>query len=256
MDMLNRGIKIVLVSLSLFLCSCKDKEMTKEELKQFDKEQMEKANRKREVYFNYSKALIGEKEYYKIYNAAKDTVMNWTNNNLSYTTMYQSSLILDSLICFNKEKNKCVLALGYNLEAKENHDGIDYFYGAKIKYQWYFFRGAHITLPRDYYQDDVHKPLSLALMKQIAIKEIFSGYLIEIPSDDTFKKGTYKINDSEFIRMEARNGNDGTFGSCSNCKTFEEYVIYLVNLNWKQPNAKGNIEYNNLTAEEKARAGL
>ncbi|CAM3177152.1 hypothetical protein FLFR108385_18475 [Flavobacterium frigoris] len=32
--------------------------------------------------------------------------------------------------------------------------------------------------------------------------------------------------------MENRN-NDGTFASCYNCKTFDEFVIYRVNKNWK-----------------------
>lgn len=252
--MLYRETKIFLLVLSLLLVSCK-RELTKEQQAEKAKKEAEETSKKRMLYFSYSKKLIGEKEYYKIYKEANDTIENWVVNNLKCYIFkpYQ----LDSLLCFNLKKDKFFGALLIPCyEKKCVQDDIKFFYGAKIKAKWYFSRGPTIVLPREYYQDDIHKPLSFEKMKQIAIDEIFSGYLIEIPSNDTFKKGTYKITDSEFIRMEARNGNDGTFGSCSNCKTFEEYAIYLVNLNWKQPNAKGNIEYNNLTAEEKARAGL
>ena len=112
-------------------------------------------------------------------------------------------------------------------------DNVEYFYGAKIKEVWYFFEGATVYLPRNYYQDDIHKPFNLALMKQIAIEEIFNGYLVEIPSDNTSNKIKYRINDHRFISMENRNGDEGTFGNCLSCKTFNEYVIYLVNNNWK-----------------------
>jgi hypothetical protein len=89
-----------------------------------------------------------------------------------------------------------------------------------------------LALPREYYQDDIHTPLSFEKMKQIAIEEIFSGYLIEEPSDNDAKKMKYRINERPFISMENRS-QDGTFGSCQDCKTFEEYVIYLINDNWK-----------------------
>ncbi|SHG00074.1 hypothetical protein SAMN05444396_103350 [Flavobacterium segetis] len=237
--MLKQGIKIVVLCIILFLSSCKDKVLNKEEQKQFDLKRMQIANKKRALYFNFSKTLVGEKEYYEVYNNARDTVVNWTTNKLKYTGQFANSLILDSLVCFNAKKDRCYMALGssYGTDAGDN---IQDFYGVKIKGKWYFFQGSTTYLPRDYYQDDMHIPLSLDLMKQIAIEEIFSGYLIEIPSSTNSSKVQYKINDSKFISMEPLN-NDGTFGSCYNCKTFDEYVIYMVNKNWKNKMDSGDV---------------
>jgi hypothetical protein len=65
------------------------------------------------------------------------------------------------------------------------------------------------------------------MLKQIAIEGIYNGYLL-IPSATNSNKVQYKINNSAFINMENRN-NDGTFASCYDCKTFDEFVIYRVN---------------------------
>ena len=68
-------------------------------------------------------------------------------------------------------------------------------------------------------------------MKQIAVKESFSGCLIEVSSDNSSEeKKKYKINNKIFIDMESKN-RDGTFGGGGN--TFEEMVLRIVNENWR-----------------------
>ncbi|KAF2331737.1 hypothetical protein [Flavobacterium ginsenosidimutans] len=236
-----QGTRILMLSLLLLLFSCKDKVRTKEEQADIDRLRMKKSEKEREIYFNYSKALMGEKEYFKVYNMAKDSVQNWAENKLRYSTTYKKFMFLDTLICFNKEKNKCLLALGYHNYGihssgvhkgeEVTHDIMNQFFGAKFKGKWFFYYGASIYLPRDYYQDDIHKPLNWALMKQIAIEEVFRGYLIEVSSDNSSeRRKKYKINNKLFIYMEANNG-DGTFGGGGN--TFEEMVLRLVNENWR-----------------------
>lgn len=161
--------------------------------------------------------------------------------NLNIQQHIKSLCFLDTLICFNKEKNKCLLALGYHNYGVHNlgvhkgegvtHDIMNQFFGAKFKGKWFFFHGASIHLPRDYYQDDIYKPLSWALMKQIAIEEVFNGYLIEESFDNSSEKEKkYKVNNKIFIDMESKN-RDGTFGGGGN--TFEEMVLRIVNENWR-----------------------
>jgi hypothetical protein len=227
-EMLKQGTRILLVLLVL-LISCK-RELTKEEEVQIEKERLEKACKKRAIYIAYSKKLIGEKEYDAVYKKANDTIENWVVNNLKCYIFkpYQ----LDSLLCFNSKKDNFFGALLIPCyEKKCVQDDIKFFYGVKIKEKWYFFRGSTLVLPREYYQDDIHKPLSFEKMKQIAIEEIFSGYLIEERSVNGSNKVKYKINEREFIDMESRN-RDGTFGQYS--KTFEEEVLREVNDNWKK----------------------
>lgn len=221
-EMLKHVIKLLLLVLSILLISCK-KELTVQQ-------QKDELIKKRNLYFSYSKKLIGDKQYYTIYKKANDTIVNWVSNNLKG---YQwKTYPLDSLLCFNSEKNKFFGAILRRCEEEGCvQDYIVNFYGAKVKGQWYYFRGPLLVLPREYYQENIHKPLSLALMKQIAIEEIFSGYLIEIPSNNTSNSVKYKINNREFIDMEARN-RDGTFGQYS--KTFEDEVLRAVNDNWKE----------------------
>ncbi len=124
-------------------------------------------------------SIVGEKEYKKVLCAILDTAYQWKKYKIfgSLDSTYSTSCI-DSLLCFNKEKNKVVFANLYKSLAKDAvADGLFYFYGVKINNQWYFFRGAYVHLPRNMYQKDVHNPLSFAKLHEIALKEIFGGYL-------------------------------------------------------------------------------
>ncbi|SER82507.1 hypothetical protein [Flavobacterium frigoris] len=222
--MSNQGIKIVFLIVPFLLFSCK-KELTEEQKK-------EELIKKREQYFYSSKKLTGDKEYFSIYKKANDTIANWVTNGLEISII--KPFLLDSLLCFNQQKNRFYgVVFQQTIRKGAVQDYIVDFYGVKIKGEWYFFRGSTLVLPREYYQEDIHTPLSLEKMKQIAVQNVFSGYLIETPSATNSNKVKYKINDSKFINMENRN-NDGTFASCYNCKTFDEFVIYRVNKNWKE----------------------
>jgi hypothetical protein len=221
--MSNQGIKIVFLIVPFLLFSCK-KELT-------DEQKKEELIKKRELYFSYSKTLTKDKEYFSIYKKANDTIANWVTNGLEISII--KPFLLDSLLCFNQQKNRFYgVVFQQTIRKGAVQDYIVDFYGVKIKGEWYFFRGSTLVLPREYYQEDIHTPLSLEKMKKIAVQNVFSGYLIETPSATNSNKVQYKINDSKFINMENSN-NDGTFGSCYNCKTFDEYVIYMVNKNWK-----------------------
>jgi hypothetical protein len=199
MALLYRGIKIGAIGILLIFCSCK-KEGTKEEGQAARKTDMEVAIQKRNLYLSYSKKIMGEKEYYGVYDKAKDSMIDWTKNALYGTFMYRKGIILDSLICFNSKKDKCVMAISYNSPSSYTSDGMNYFYGKKIKGNWYFYIGAFIVLPRDYYQDDIRKPLSLALLNRIAMEEVLGHYLKQ--KDEVADSPIYEINDMFFEQYD------------------------------------------------------
>lgn len=211
-------------------------------------------------YIDVSKKNIGKSNYHIIYSSAKDSVESWVENDLGlygYFKKYNRGYQLDSLLCFNTKRDKMIGALLINHKIFENAslDDIWFFYGVKIKNQWFFFNGADITLPREYYQKDIHTPLSFEKLHEIAIKEVFSGYLKKKDKgfwNNIFGKKDYEINDAFFKGMESRNAN-GSFGSCHGCKTFNEYVIYLINYEWKKPDKDGYIKYDHPTYEEMER---
>lgn len=111
--------------------------------------------------------MVGEREYYEVYKNANDSIENWFANNLfllrcPITKHYQ----LDSLLCFNSKKDRFLSTVLLQTARKGSvQDYIIFYYGAKIKQKWYIFQGETLVLPREYYQDDIHKPLSWALMK-------------------------------------------------------------------------------------------
>ena len=130
---------------------------------------------------------IGDiRKYQIISQLISDTLANWEKNNIAgfrSGSCNYSSYTSDSLLCFNKEKNRlvnCILERGCKEDVS---DGIHFFYGVKIKEKWYFFDGAYIVLPREYYQKDIHTPLSFAKLHEIAMEEVFSGYLIKKKKD-------------------------------------------------------------------------
>ncbi len=197
--MSNHGIK-QLVNLGLIamiiLSSC-----TKNENK-------EKMN----SIYNFSYNHIDIKEYDFVSTLLNDTIARWTQNNLKFWEgeRLNQSIEIDSLKVFNMDRSRFVTAiLARNIKYKEvNADGITFLYGIKINNQWYFFTGAHIVLPREMYQKDIHAPLSFAKLHEIAMKEVFSGYLIEkkTKKDMGWWKNTfapeynysYEINDKWF----------------------------------------------------------
>jgi hypothetical protein len=121
----------------------------------------------------------------------------------------------------------CVLESECN---EDQGDGIHFLYGAKIKEKWYFFKGAYIFLPRKMYasKNKEHEPLSFIKLHELAIKNIYNGYL----KKDA--KGQWIIDDDYFNGLATKNLTTGGYGSCFECKTEEEYFLYLVHRNWKK----------------------
>ncbi len=134
------------------------------------------------LYKDFSIKSTTEVEYKNVYQQINDTVINWIRSGITYYGVFEfnKTLRIDSLLCFNNNKTKLISAkLTRHDDGHANSDGITFFYGVKIKEKWYFFDGAYIVLPREYYQKDTHTPLSFARLHEIAMKEVFNGYLIE-----------------------------------------------------------------------------
>lgn len=162
--MLNHGIKTTLLFILLHCLGCNLPH-----------------NKSSNELINLTKSMIGGREYYKIYNNINDSIKYWSLNKLGYYQYLGKSkkYIVDSLLCFNQEKNRLVTCILQQQLLKEGvQDDIEYLLGESINGRWYFFSGgATLTLPRELYQKDIHSALSLNKLHQIALKEIYSGYL-------------------------------------------------------------------------------
>ena len=212
-DMLSQEnrylLLLLLCGVCLFSCTDKSKKLQEEWL----------------LYKDFSSQLVSQELYNQIFQDANDSVRNWLLNNLSsYSYEKNNDWKIDSLLCFNENKDKCIMTLMLRdtLYKPANSDGISNFYGIKIRNTWYFFRGAHMVVPREYYQKDIHTPLSFDKLKQIATSHIYRGYL---------KKGKgrqWEINDNFFNDIIPSNRTLDIY----NLKNEEEYVKFMVELNW------------------------
>lgn len=184
--------KVVLLLLFFsFLFSCKKKKI-----------ELEKISRE-----------IMQDEYTIVYSKAIDSVLIWSKLELPAYDEFTRGFFLDSIICFNTKKDKAVMALSYQLEAPYKHDGMEFFYGAKIKDTWYFFTGAAIHLPREIYQKDVTKPLSFEKLHEIALKEVFSGYLKKKKTWKFWKPAEWEVNERFFDQICPRAVGGRHFGT-------------------------------------------
>lgn len=196
---LDKKIYLTAIMFILFMHACKNKSV--------------ELSDKRNMCYETSKKAVSKNTYYSVFNQANDSVKNWVDNSLKgYLSQKLNSWLIDSLVCFNKGGDRCIMALStrktyFNNSVQEN---IDFLLGAKIKSKWYFFKGPAIALPRELYQQSKNIPLSFSKMEEIAMDEVFSGYL---------KKGhdgQFEINDAWFkFHFEGP-------GWCQ-CKTKEEY---------------------------------
>ncbi|MBY0244734.1 MAG: hypothetical protein K2Q03_04695 [Sphingobacteriaceae bacterium] len=218
--MLTRGIKLFTVLLLMtnwYACSDKKKDLLE----------------KRKLYTKVATQIAGKEMYDSIYKVANDTIKKSIKNRLSDYKYYIShDWYLDSLICFNKKMNRCVMALS-SKSSIFTTDGMVEFYGAKINNKWYFFKGGNFVLPREYYQEDVSLPLSTEILHEIAIENIFGGYLKQN------KKGVWEVNEKWFQYYFGGAswdcgylGKQGWVDTCSN-KTFENLILKEINKSWK-----------------------
>jgi hypothetical protein len=181
------------------------------------------------IYKQYSSLSIGG-NYSSIFSLANDSINSWRKNNLAdyaYLNLYNCQL--DSLLCFNKQANKIVSTILVQDNTSINNAGSDamcFLYGAKIKKQWYFFTGATIVLPRKMYEKNVSKPLSFKKLHEIAMKEVFNGYLIKNA------QGQWEINEHFFDRFKNfgwvpftnRKTDPNRFCSCEEINDYQEYL--------------------------------
>ena len=213
MDMLHRENKnlllLLLCSVCLFSCADKSIKLQEEWL----------------LYKDYSFQLVSQELYEQVFQQANDSIKNWISYDLSlYAYEKNNDWKLDSLLCFNKQIDKCRMTLMVRdtLYKPANSDGVSNLYGVKIKNTWYFFRGPHMVVPREFYQKDIHTPLSFDKLKQIATSNIYRGYLKK------GKKGNWEINDNFF--------SDITSGAwCNDCITQEDWdntYLSIIKENW------------------------
>jgi hypothetical protein len=226
--MLIRDNKIFLIAIILCVCfSCENKKKDK--------------NEETTLFKVFSRKQVTKNTYNLVYELANDSVKEWVNHNLKgYEYIRINTWRIDSLICFNQKADKCVMALckQSTFYKDQDADGITFLYGAKIMNKWYFFSGAFIVIPRKMYQKDIHTPLSFAKLHEIAMKEVFNGYLIEKKTKKDLgwwknlfsPEYEYDLNEDFFKQMESRN-LDGTYGPF--LKSFEECVLWQVRKNWE-----------------------
>lgn len=142
---------------------------------------------------------IKSENYFSLYKNLEDSIDYWIRHklpNVEAESLYPFSI--DSLLCFNLENNKFITCRHIYLNEKNvSSDDLQFIYGEKIDNKWYFFKGASIVIPRVIVKSQpLNKPLSYNQLHQIALSEVYSGYL-----DD---KG--QINESWFINHFENNG--------------------------------------------------
>ena len=221
--MSHQGNKLILLMLTVcfFIASCNKK------VKYNEKELADI----RERTLAISQSILGKETSFAIFQMANDSISNWTKYELGLWKYLGKVLYyqLDSVFCVNKEANKIVFSI---LKCDKRDDAImdviSHFYGVKIRNTWYFFDGPDLVLPREYYQKDIHMPLSFEKLKQIATSNIYRYYLKKN------KNGEWEINDEFFDRISNKNISTSGYGGCIECQTEEEYYMYLVKKNWQK----------------------
>jgi hypothetical protein len=221
MDMLHRGSKLLIIFFIIFsFVSCN-------KYKEYNAKEIDEIRNRTQTM---SQHIIGQEDYWNVYNLANDSIKNWQQNQLGLWKYYGNSIdyLIDSIFCMNHTSDKIFFSiLRRNLLKESEGDSIWYFYGVIINGEWYFFSGPTLVLPREYYQEDINTPLSFEKLKQIATSNIYRNYLIKN------KQGDWKINDRFFERIVNKNMVAEGYGSCFDCKTEEEYYLYLVRRNWE-----------------------
>ena len=169
--------------------------------------------------------IVGENEYWDVYNSVNDSIKNWASNSLERHLLQKvNNWEIDSVLCFNQKGDKCRMSL---MNQKKNdgniyNESIWHIYGVKIGQQWYFFTGPTLILPRRFYQDNVNIHLSFEKLRQIATDEIYRGYLKKN------KLGNLEINDIFFHDFTSV-----AWGSSTNTKEqWDSTYLDIVRRNW------------------------
>jgi len=218
--MLHQGNKIIIsIFIIIFFLGCNNKNKYKE----YNSEEIKNI---RDLTISMSQSVVDSSIYWQIYGEMNDSIHLWIKNRLRWFEYYdgQRELIIDSTFCINKAGDKLVSAILKRCLDDCVQDDICFFYGVKIKTQWYFFTGPTLVLPREYYQKNIHIPLSFEKLKQIATSNIYRGYLKKN------KLGEWEINDNFFSDLTS-------VAWCGDCVTQEQWdAAYMrqVQRNWTQ----------------------
>ena len=150
---LNRGIRFLFFSFFIFSCE---------------------RNKDEKLYKINENSL-------QVRQMAIDSIKSWRDNSLGlYNYLKNKKWYIDSTIAFNNDSSRiiCAFMSNNNDDIKATSDAICYFYGEKINGNWCFFRGAGIVIPREMVKDQpINEPLSYQQLHQIALKEVYGGYL-------------------------------------------------------------------------------
>ena len=161
--------------------------------------QQERNNSKRNhKILEISETTMGKQEYNVIRQQVLDSLNTWCSAKLpGYRSMWSYRYQLDSTLCFNTEKDRMVTAILVQCtETDCESDDVQYFYGAKIKNQWYFFRGGGtMVVIREHYQKDIHTPVSFEKLHELAMNNMLRGYVKKS------KEGKWEINDAFFTSL-------------------------------------------------------
>jgi hypothetical protein len=179
-----------------------------------------------------SLSILGRDEYWDIYNKINDSINVWKINNLGLYKYYDVSkeYLADSILCVNESGNKLITSILLKQLLKEGvQDDVKYFYGVKIQGQWYFFGGPTLVLPREYYQEDIHQPLSFEKLKQIATWNIYRSYL------KRNAQGEWEINDRFFWNLSKYDAYSRPFTTQD---AYDESWLQLMRENWNKRNKK------------------
>ena len=186
-----------------------------------------------EEIFKISTSKLGEQRYKQILQMANDSISSWKSNNLGGWRGDPKSgeALLDTIFCINNGLNKVVMAnLGSVFPADATLDAIGFFYGVKIKEEWYFFGGPTAYIPRD--EDSLNSPTSFTKLHEIAMQEVFSGYLKRKDLGfwrNVFGKTEYEVNEAFFAFHFEGPGWDR---NCRNAECYEKLYLAKVRNNW------------------------
>ena len=225
----HKSILLLLFCCLFFICSCKRQRENRITIKVYDPVEI---NDIRTSCFNRSVTTVSEKEYWKIYNQANDTLQSWIRNQLRPArSIAHSSWELDSLMCFNNIGTKLRIFILDQCISSDNccQDYVGNLYGVKVNQEWYFFKGPTMVLPREYYQDSINTPLSFEKMKQIVTSNTYRGYLKKDRS------GNLEINDNFFYDFTSV-----AWGPTKNTKEqWDSTYLEIVRDFWKEKDTVG-----------------
>jgi hypothetical protein len=210
----NRAFLLVLIFL-VFNCTSNEKR---------DENYLSKNIASEAQIIKFSENLIGEDKYLEIGKDVSDSIMNWIDNELSaYVALKLYPHKLDSIMCFNKSKNKFITAILFQCSIPEcRQENIWYFYGIKIADKWYFYAGPTMVIPRD--PKNLTTPTSFTKLHEIAMDNIFKGYLKK-----NKETGEWEINEDFFARFYERDAYNFPF---TTQEAWEESWLKLMRENW------------------------